>query len=504
MHLRPLSQIKHLRGKHDQRDHGRRGIGQGSGGVSSAVASITSLTSEQIASTIEESRTNVTQAYNISASTITDPRGRLDRMREALKIRDRNINDDIKQRNALQRTIDRRVKKGGEPASQSERDRIRTLDERILSSATSFEFLREQYNAELKTFQADQRQAAKDRAKAKRNQAKNPIPTPTPTPTLEPTLKPATKYTSESLQNIGLGGWTRFRPNTPPDYSSYDQETPSRPEWMNDPRLQDISIPPWQRPPRNFRSISLTPEGDPVLTVGMKEGETIVDFANRPNLVNKTPEERLSEITSRSYQDATWQAGETVFSKQRSKAEDFWLAKPVPNSKIMIGQAVSRYGNITYETVNGILRRTESPGPNTRREAEDIIRAMDAGMQPAPRTISARRGVRVATFARMQEHLKVGDRFTDDSFTSTSVNPMFNWSYDQSTYPPTPSTMLNIIITEGTPTLWTDSMAMGSAENEVVIGRGVTYEVVSTDNERGWILRTVPPEGDYVPPEIPS
>ena len=39
-------------------------------------------------------------------------------------------------------------------------------------------------------------------------------------------------------------------------------------------------------------------------------------------------------------------------------------------------------------------------------------------------------------------------------------------------------------------------------ENEVIIGRGVTYEVVSTDNDRGWILRTVPPEGDYVPPEL--
>ena len=273
---------------------------------------------------------------------------------------------------------------------------------------------------------------------------------------------------------------------------------------MNNPRLQDISIQPWERPPRNFRSISLTPEGGPVLTVGMNEGETLAEFTNRPNLVNKTPRERLSEMTSRSYQDDTWQAGETVFSKQRSKAEDFWLTKPVPNKKIMIGQAVSRYGGSVYETVNGILRRTESPDLDTRREAEDIIRAMDAGMQPAPQTISARRGVGQDTFQRMQQHLKVGDRFTDDSFTSTSVNPMFNWSYDQSTFPPTPSTMLNIIITEGTPTLWTDSMAMRSAENEAIIGRGVTYEVVSTDNERGWILRTVPPEGDYVPPEIPS
>jgi hypothetical protein len=486
--LKQFNQIKHLRGKHDQRDHGRRGIGQGIGGVSSAVASITGLDSVERSSTIDATRTIATQAYNGLASTITDPRERLDRVRDAMKMQTKNLNNEVKQRNALLRTIDRRVKKGGEPASQSERDRIREFDRYILSSATSFEFLREQYNAELTTFQAQQRQAAKDRAKAKRDQAKNPTP------------KPATTYTPESLQDIGLGGWTRFRPDTPPDFTAYDQAIPGRPEWMNEPRLNDLtnySIGSNQRPPRNFRRVTQTPEGNPVLTVGMKEGETIVDFANRPDIINEEPEQRLQNLTNYTYKSDTWRAGEALFSKQNSKAEDFWLSKPYPRSDLKIGSAVSRYGGALYDPVNGFLRKIYTPKSNReRKEVIDNVRVMDGGMQPAPKTIFTRRGVGAETFRRMQEHLNVGDQFTDDSFTSASVNPMFNWYSDKK--------MFNIIITEGTPTLWTDSMALGQEECEVIIGRGVTFEVVSADNTNGWILRTIPPEGLYEPPVIPT
>ena len=65
--------------------------------------------------------------------------------------------------------------------------------------------------------------------------------------------------------------------------------------------------------------------------------------------------------------------------------------------------------------------------------------------------------------------------------------------------------MMNIIVSEGTPVLWVGGKArLKEEENELVIGRGTTYEVVSTDNERGWILRTVPPKGKYRPPKIPS
>ena len=494
MQLRQLSQTKHLRGKHDQRDHGRRGIGQGSGGVSSAVASITSLTPEQTTSITESYRSVTNQVYNAITKESTDPRDRLDRVRDTMKMQERKTNDEVKQRNALLRTIDRRVKKGGEPASQSERDRIRTLDEGILSSATSFEFLREQYNAELTTFRAQQRQAAKDRAKAKRDQAKNPIPT----PTLELTPKP------ESLQGFGLNGWTRFRPDTPPDYSAYDQAIPGRPAWMNEPRLNDLGntqISQYRRPPRNFRRVTQTPEGDPVLMVG---GKNIIERMSVELDKQKTSKEELAKMTDNPWMSRIWKAGERLFSKQNSDPESlsFWNQTPGQDPKDIraqtIADSVGRYGGAGYRDINDFLRRTHKfTAPLKITNAQVNTRNMDAGMQPAPATIFARRGVGQDTFQRMQQHLRVGDRFTDDVFTSASVNPMFNWSNDKA--------MFNIIITEGTPTLWTDShKPLKEEENEVIIGRGVTYEVVSTDNERGWILRTVPPEGDYVPPEIPT
>jgi hypothetical protein len=115
-------EFKHLRGKHDQRDHGRRGIGQGSGGVSSAVASVTSLDSKETSSITEDARRAALDSFN---SSIGDPRPDkdkgeyLDTIRSQLNTSTQEMRAQVKQRNALQRTIDRRVKKGGEPASQS-------------------------------------------------------------------------------------------------------------------------------------------------------------------------------------------------------------------------------------------------------------------------------------------------------------------------------------------------------------------------------------------------
>ena len=168
--------FKHLRGKHDQRDHGRRGIGQGSGGVSSAVASVTSLDSKETSSITEDARRASLDSFR---SSIGDPRPDqdkgeyLDTIRSQLNTSTQEMRDQVKQRNALQRTIDRRVKKGGEPASQSERDQIRALDEGILSRAASSEFLREQYNARLGEFRQERQQALREQRRQEREKKRN-------------------------------------------------------------------------------------------------------------------------------------------------------------------------------------------------------------------------------------------------------------------------------------------------------------------------------------------
>jgi hypothetical protein len=397
-----------------------------------------------------------------------------------MKMQTKNLNNEVKQRNALLRYLDQRTKKGGKPVEPMERAQIFDFDLYILRYATSLEFLREQYNAELKTFQAQQRQAAKDRAKAKRDQAKNP--TPAQTSELTPNL--ATTYTSESLQDVGLHGWTRFRPDTPPDYSVYDQSTPGRPEWMRDEK-KFYEETDYYDLPRDFRNISLTPEGNKV--------NTVFDRMNNPSASTLDSIDPF-DVNWAGWDMGVWNSGETLFADQRENNDDFWFQRPLVlmNNFNTISAEVGLYGTVGYKRINALLRKEKEDSSGS---IQQIVRIMDAGMRPAPATIFARRGVGENTFARMQKHLQVGDRFTDDVFTSASINPMSNWHS---------SPMVNIILTEGTPALWTSSRALRETENEVIIGRGVTYEVVSTDNERGWILRTVPPEGDYAPPTIPS
>ena len=234
----------------------------------------------------------------------------------------------------------------------------------------------------------------------------------------------------------------------------------------------------------------------------MVGGKDIVERMSVELDKQKTSKGELAKMTDNPWMSRIWKAGERLFSKQNSDPESlsFWNQTPGQDPNDIraqtIADSVGRYGGAGYRDINDFLRRTHTfTVPLKIANVQVNTRNMDAGMQPAPATIFARRGVGENTFARMQKHLQVGDRFTDDVFTSASINPMSNWHS---------SPMVNIILTEGTPALWTSSRALRETENEVIIGRGVTYEVVSTDNERGWILRTVPPEGDYAPPTIPS
>ena len=235
------------------------------------------------------------------------------------------------------------------------------------------------------------------------------------------------------------------------------------------------------------------------------------------------------------WEDGVFLLGEEIFANQNTDADAFWNQEISPATAwstsgrrelATIGSTVGSYGEENFATINEFIRggpdgersvwsgieddiQTALRSPKSGSRAYDLeliqrqiasiqttqsqISTMDAGMRPAPQTVMVRRGMGGDTFGRMQQHLKVGDRFTDDCFTSASINPVFNWSN---------SPMTNVILTEGTPVLWTDGHARGSRENEVIVGRGVTYEVVSTDNERGWILRTVPPDGPYTPPPV--
>jgi len=318
------------------------------------------------------------------------------------------------------------------------------------------------------------------------------------------------------------------------------QEAPGEPSWVNTvdwhPELTDT----W---PITFRDVDRTPEGDPVTMMMGRENEGIsrLDMMD-PELIVRSSAELMSAVIDKDWMRDVWDQGNEVFTEQSPDRDDFWNTVPLTGNKpgyyskpISFAEAVESYGDWGYLESNDYIRRgypntleemrrgmqtvrdIDSSNPYTQRKRsldrfrarEDVERAvrncdtartliatLDTAMRPAPRNIFVRRGFGEDVSERMQQELRVGDRFTDECFTSSSITPTFNWSRNN---------MANIIVTEGTPVLWTNGHARkGEKENELIIGRGVTYEVVSTDNERGWILRTIPPKGRYRAPRIPD
>jgi len=350
----------------------------------------------------------------------------------------------------------------------------------------------------------------------------------------------------DSLSDKGLKGWARYRPEDPPDYSSFDAAVRGDPGAFRalraTTRFQGFS-----GYPVTFRDVAQTPEGEPVrMIVPDQYGASPtrkyrkMDDLTMNDLTFDDPDEGNMPFFGRStWQEAVYDGGEQVFSEQRSENDAFWeqsitIEADEGRRNFSLDQEVRKYGDIGFAEYNAYVRRGDNwadiqeidrlssdlrnpslrmTGREIQRNLTDLQRlvtnvdelrrglaVIDSGMRPVPEHVFVRRGVGVNTFQRMQANLQVGDQFTDDALISTSINPTFNWQKADGGNSP----MVNVILTEGTPALWTDGHAMGSLENEVIIGRGTRFEVISTDSERGWILRTIPPDGDYVPPEIPD
>jgi hypothetical protein len=403
-----------------------------------------------------------------------------------------------------------------------------TIERVLLESVTVADYHRERYNNLVATIQAERQAKRKADRQAKRKVDRER----TQKDRTKVFPKPDTTTPFVSLSSFGLKGWARQRPATVPNYTAFDQATRNEPSWM--PEVRD-RLPESARDsllPRTFRDIDETPEGMSVQMVipdipgAAKMGDLSID-----QVTSKDGDSRPN-FARMEWRDGVYRLGEEIFASQNTDVDAFWDQTPPPatpwstSSPRTIQSVVGEYGSEGFEVVNQFLRsgpdREEDVWEGIERDIQYAIqhtnRAMrrrdrmliqeqidgleytqrqistlDAGMRPVPRTVMVRRGGGNRTFSRMQQHLQVGDRFTDDCFTSTSLNPTFNWGA---------SPMVNVILTEGTPALWTDGHAMRSIENEVIVGRGVTYEVVSTDNERGWILRTIPPEGRYTPPPV--
>ena len=484
--------FKHLRGKHDQKDHGRRAIG---GGASARALAQTRFTPEEQAKLLSQNMPMIRSMIDVATTQklMSSPRTEVvDDMRRLAAAERQAMRQLEQQRRKIVRAVD-----SGKLSPPDAKGPLEEIDSKLLFALSFHEGYREKHNELLSDARKKQGRTRSER---------------TPTPT-QRTPKQNTTTPFEPLDEAGLLGWKRHRPEDPPDYTQYDAAIPAV-TFSGDQRREE---------PRRIRDLTRTPEGEPVRILmdrAIQGAQSLMDVSK-----NET-------VNEDSWNVDVFRQGDLLFPEQQAENAAFWTALvPTPRnefgygrSSVLLSDLVSAYGFFEYRSMNGFMRNSEKKRRDVGNDLDNLTRehnrnpteaslagldqfirshdsdrrniaGLDAGMRPAPRTVMVRRGVGENVFSRMQQHLKVGDRFTDDGFTSASINPLFSWET---------SPMVNVILTEGTPVLWTNGHAQKASENEVIIGRGVTFEVVSTDNERGWILRTVPPDGPYTPPPIPD
>ena len=442
--------LKHLRGKHDQRDHGRRAIGGG------GAAQAAGLLPPEVQARIAERKPGTLEIVNDVARNLSatlPPSQVANVLKDLMKGFKEEIKELTRRHNKL--------RKSGED--------LQEVQNKLLYAVLYHEASREKHNEFLSIARAERERVAKERQATSRQQRRKQRG---PKPTLPP--KPDTTTSFESLDEVGLLGWKRQRPDNPPDYTDYDPES-------------------FMQRPGAVRKLERTPENKPV---------RIMPSAGA---LEQTQTSSLS-VDDYTYakimlsDEARIVADTDIFKHQGESNEDFWSARS-SGSEPTVSGSVAQYASESYKVINGMLRgnlRSENMTEEQKKNAPFLLRVaagLDFGMRPAPETAMVRRGIDDEVFQRMQEHLRVGDRFTDAAFASASVTPTFRWVTGKNT--------MNVILTEGTPALWTDKKTRFPTETEIIIGRGTTFEVVSMDAERGVILRTIPPDGEYTPPPLP-
>ena len=209
MQLRQLSQIKHLRGKHDQRDHGRRGIGQGSGGVSQAFSKAESQFS---ASELEQARIDNDYMADMELTRIkqstNSPPDQLRAIRDYMRVQERAIAL-VKKRRA---DIDKKIKKGI-PLSDSEKSKLKALNSVVLAAATAFEKSRQEHNNLLASIRSEKAKST-SRGQYRQPRPKSSLTTYPARKTADDLAKGTISSASTLIGQDGLPSMTRIERGT--------------------------------------------------------------------------------------------------------------------------------------------------------------------------------------------------------------------------------------------------------------------------------------------------
>jgi flavin-binding protein dodecin len=159
---------------------------------------------------------------------------------------------------------------------------------------------------------------------------------------------------------------------------------------------------------------------------------------------------------------------------------------------------IAYYTASSFKAINEALRagRAETAGTSVRNS----IAAIDSGLAkyPLPMTIRTSRGVTSRMFnVDSPEELanEVGSLFVENGFMSTTVDAV----PDPGFFTNPDDVILSLVVPAGTPALFLRALSMASGENELLLARGRTLQIVKArydqDLERWVVYATVAREG---------
>ncbi|MGP4115509.1 ADP-ribosyltransferase, partial [Streptomyces sp. 4N509B] len=157
---------------------------------------------------------------------------------------------------------------------------------------------------------------------------------------------------------------------------------------------------------------------------------------------------------------------------QRQAVHDYTVEPPHPQ------------GRPTYQDINGFLRGNEALG--TPHVLDDIAR-IDEVMSgnPLPEDVIVVRGTGLGHYD-VEPIDMMGETFTDASYMSTSLgDPASAFAGREA--------VLHLRVPAGTPALWVERLsAFGAGERELLLGRGLSYEVTRAFQYNGqWQIYAV-------------
>ncbi len=137
--------------------------------------------------------------------------------------------------------------------------------------------------------------------------------------------------------------------------------------------------------------------------------------------------------------------------------------------------SIENYLQVEYGIVNEYLRKTTKLSPEERAAAKDLVSDIDHALDSAsaPRDLELFRGVKT------KEHLKIGEVFKDKAFVSATTRLKVAEEYGAK------GGVIVLHVPRGTQGAFVANIGTQNKEFEFLLGRGLSYKVISKRDRGG-------------------